>query len=124
MNIVDNDDVRRKDRIRMAAVESFLDDFLDMDLVVACLHRRNAALHLLYKNLHFLSLILMTLSSLSIVLREAEANSNIRLLFLPPLWLSTTIAEVETCDDTFDRLIISSRLIDSSCVLSAHCRKR
>ena len=117
MNIVDNDDVRRKDRSRMAAVESFL----DMDFV-ACLHRRNAALHLSYKNLHFLSFILMTLSSLSIVLREAEANSNIRLLFLPPLWLSTTIAEVETCDDTFDRLIISSRLIDSSCVLSAHCK--
>ena len=91
MNIVDNNAVRRKDRIRMA-VESFLDEFLDMDLVVACrLHRRNAALHLLYRNLHFLSLILLAPSSL----REAEPN---------PLCL---IAEVEICDDTFDRLIMS-----------------
>ena len=102
MNIVDNNAARRKDRIRMAAESSFLDDFLDMDSVVACLHRRNAALHLSYRNLHLLS----TLSSLSIVVREAEANSNVRLLFLPPLLL---IAEVEICDDTFDRLIISSR---------------
>jgi hypothetical protein len=110
MNIVDNNAIRRKDRIRMAAVESFLDDFLDVYLVVACLHRRNAALHLLYNNLHLLSLILMIFFSLSIVLREVEANSNNRLLFLPLLLLSTTIAEVEIlCDDTtFDRLIIIS----------------
>ena len=102
MNIVDNNAARRKDRIRMA-VESFLDDFLDMHSVVACLHNRNAALHISYRNLHLLS----TLSSLSIVVREAEANSNNRLLLLPQLLLSTTIAEVEIlCDDTFDRLIL------------------
>jgi hypothetical protein len=109
MNIVDNNAVRRKDRIRMAAVRSFLDD------VVACFHRRNnAALHLLYNNLHLLS----TLSSLPIILREAEANSNNRLLFLPLLLLSTTIAEVEIlCDDTFDRLIIiSSRYLEKAAV--------
>lgn len=106
MNIVDNNAVRRKDRILMA-VESFLDDFLDMDLVACRLHRSNAALHLLYRNLHFLSLILMAPSSL----RDAEPN---------PLCL---IAEVEICDDTFDRLIMSQSLtrsyIYSSCVLSA-----
>ena len=96
MNIVDNNAVRRRDRILMA-VESFLDEFLDMDLVVACLHNRNAALHLLYRNLHFLSLILMAPSSL----REAEPN---------PLCL---IAEVEICDDTFDRLIMSQTLARS-----------
>ena len=98
MNIVDNNTVRRKDRIRMA-VESFLDEFLDMDLVACRLHRRrNAALHLLYRNLHLLSLILMTPSSL----REAEPN---------PLCL---IAEVEICDDTFDRLIMSQSLATRS----------
>ena len=92
MNIVDNNAVRRKDRIRVA-VESFL----DMDLVACRLHRRNAASHLLYRNLHLLSLVLMTPSSL----REAEPN---------PLCL---IAEVEICDDTFDRLIMSQSLARS-----------
>ena len=101
MNIVDNNAVRRRDRILMA-VESFLDEFLDMDLVACRLHRRNnAALHLLYRNLHLLSLILMVPSSLPIILREAEPN---------PLCL---IAEVEICDDTFDRLIMSQSLARS-----------
>lgn len=106
MNTVDNNAVRRRDRILMA-VESFLDDFLDMDLVACRLHRRNAALHLLYKNLYLLSLILMAPSSLSNILREAEPN---------PLCL---IAEVEICDDTFDRLIMSQSLARSYLEIAA-----